>query len=1463
MAGTDAEAEMIASQSTLPHKDDTSVSQPSIATNSSPTKLHQAVADLARAYMEEMRDDVAEDPRESSHNIVDPIQPAPSAIAELNIQEIISNVAKSHSISTASINTAKEESKDESNTSHHSFPSGAVVENPNNDEIISRFGNILVSGTNDTESISELGTIIEARGVMSSLKTELMSWTETGCCISPSSLRGGKFEFNEEEEDEETCSLVDKHHDNHDREDGNFNIDVVQTDSIEKSKGTKKENIQDVIEAEDDFVEEDDNESIVAEMKSSEEEEGSVEDASAMEEDEGSVEEACVAEEDVSVQEDMEDAPSEFPAVDRYADGTEDDNGLCTVESDQTAPTNNFEASMMAESVRAVESADHSVDCQDELVDEMESPETDEVAAAEEEFGEEIARCASPSADTQESVTSTEVAALIASIKNESLSHETSVQEPSVQESSFPEIAVQEEVRCTSPSTETEESATSADIGALIARIKQESPVKSDKSMFLEEAAESSVKSQVSSASSKGSNKKSHVSKGSIQSQANDGTSEIIAFEDNAVDENTDNTIEGDDSRTEDKQPESADDEATPEPMCTEQTNMPALVVETSNFSPPYASILRPSSDIPAEAVLSPHSEASAVTNITSNQTPTPVPGQKTVHWSSSLGALSSEGDFATGTSNKSITSDSSASTDITRERTFSDHTGDREPSVPQMTSTPLDPFQTYKKQIDSFSGSLEDLTEGWVSKIKKDWHYVNHSSISSMKEDILSWTESGACLGHTPFWSPPSTPSNMLSTPQEGNADIPNTKENEATDALDRDPSGVSVEGHNVESTCLSPRKNSIPTLGTIDEHVESTRSCSPIPVVDSAQHFLTNVGFRLSPRSAEEHGRTMHLHEDVYKERDFLREWKLDAEETMQCQDTVTGLLREQKASLVKQCSELERAMKDLKEWKFDSSEELRIQSAQLEELLAQKSELIKRCEENQELIQELTNWKVAAEDALATREAELEKTRRDNSTLSEECLEQRAVIKDLTEWKIESTETMKNQKLELVEVHSRSVSLTTQCKNYEDSIHQLTSWKSDVEPVMESHVVELKQLKDDNAALTSKCDDQQISIDKLNRWKINAEEEMKMQLSMLEMFEKTTSNLTAECDEHKKCSAELAKWKSDAEDTIKKQILTIGELIQWKDAAENKERELYSQLESLEEEKRKLVEQCDEYRASINELMVYKVEAEKNQERHLAEIESLKTQIAAPRLENEKALEELTRWKAEAQEKMENKEAELNELQSHYLIFGKQCKEQKEIIEQKEEEFINLTDEIAVASKKISRLEKDNVKQEKKIKSFEEIVQTKTNEVAELKAMVAKLQDELENDDKPYKQEMSAAKIAHHKELMVLKTERHMLASKIDKLVNKNQDLQSRVTTLNTSMEELENKYDFEKERHQESKVAVRKLEKALKVRVLLILTLAYSCSELHLIIFIIFRLCVRSIIGRREETQTNGEKASIRC
>lgn len=1468
MAETDAEAKMIASQSTLPHKDDTSVN-PSVTTNSSPTKLHQAVADLARAYMEDMRDDVADDPREQSHN-ADPIEPAPSAIAELNIQEIISNVAKSHSISTASFNTARDASNGESlknskrdeNTSQHSFPSGAVGDNPTNDEIISRFGSILVTGTNDTESISELGTMIEARGVMSSLKTELMSWTETGCCISPSSLRGGKFDFIDEE-DEETCSIADE---NEDMEESKINIDVVKTDSIDK-----KEKVRDVVKSEDEFVEEnamnaEDDESVVAEINLSEEEEGSVdedipvvgedegsvEDASVVEEDEGSDAGAYVVEEDASVLEE-EDAPADFPVLDVNADGIEADKGLCTVESDQTEPTNNFETSELAKSVHAVESADDSVDCKDEVVVEKESHDTDEVAATEEEcaegvFDEEIARCSSPSVDTQGSVTSAEVAALVAAIKNESL--ETSVQEsPSVQEPSFPEIAVQEEVRCTSPSTETEESVSSVEIGALIAAIKEESL---GKSMSLEEDAASmllkgSIKSQGSTASSKDS--KSHVSQDSIQSRSDDGRSEIVAIEGNTVHDKTDsvvdpvetnNIIEDNESQTDDKQPESTSTsnisetlndesaEAMPEPISVEKTDSAALAVEISNFSPPYASILKPSSDFPTNSVRSPNSEASAITNITSNQATTPAPGQKSVHWSSSFGALSSEGDFVTGTSNKSITTDSSASTDITHERTFSDQSGDRE-HMPSMTSCPLDPFQSYKKQIDSFSGSLEDLTEGLVSKIKKDLEYIEHSSISTLKEDLFSWTESGVCIGSAPLWSPPTTPSNTLS-----DADIPMTKgDNDTvskkgkgfTNAPDKDPSVASIEEHNVEFTCLST-KNSIPTLDTTDGHVETTRSCSPVPVVDSAQQFLTNVGFRLSPRSAEDHDRTIHLHEDVYKERDFLREWKLDAEETMKCQDAVTGILREQKLSLVKQCSELEQAMKDLKEWKFESTDELRVQSAQLEDLLVQKSELLKRCESNQELIQELTNWKVAAEDALATREAELEKTRCDNSRLSEECLEQRALIKDLTEWKVESKETMKNQKIELASAYSKSVSLTSQCKNYEDSIHQLTSWKSDVEPVMESHVAELAELKQDNAALTSKCDDQQISIDKLKRWKINAEEEMKMQLNMLEMFEKTTSNLTAECDEQKKCSAELAKWKLDAESTIKQQISTIDELVQWRDAAQNKEKAIHSQLESLQEEKRKLVKQCDEYRASIDELMAYKVAAEENQERQLAEIESLKTQLAVPRADDQKALEELTKWKAEAQETMENKEAELNELQSHYMIFGKQCKEQKELIEQKEEEVNNLTDEICAASKKITRLEKDSVKQEKKIKSSEETVQTKTNEVAELKALVAKLQDELDNDDKPYKQEMSAAKIAHHKELMILKTERHMLASKIDKLANKNQDLQSRVTALNTSMEELENKYDFEKERHQESKVAVRKLEKALKVCVL-VLILACSC------------------------------------
>lgn len=259
----------------------------------------------------------------------------------------------------------------------------------------------------------------------------------------------------------------------------------------------------------------------------------------------------------------------------------------------------------------------------------------------------------------------------------------------------------------------------------------------------------------------------------------------------------------------------------------------------------------------------------------------------------------------------------------------------------------------------------------------------------------------------------------------------------------------------------------------------------------------------------------------------------------------------------------------------------------------------------------------------------------------------------------------------------------------------------------------------------------------------------------------------------------------------------------------------------------------------------MTTWKFNAEKAQTDQLAEIDHLKAELEAGLNDEErKVIEELTKWKADAEESMKNKETELNELQSHYLSFGKQCNEQKELIQQKDAEIKRLAQDMKEASKKVARLEKDTSKQANKIKSYEDTIRSTGDELAAAKAEIAQLKDKLENEGQPYREEVAAMKIAHHKELMVLKTERHMLASKIEKLTSKSQEIGSRVTNLNVEMEELENKYQQEKEEHQQSKAAMKKLEKALKVCFfdLLVVLIAMECNLICICISLSYSLSV---------------------
>lgn len=1351
----------------------------------SPPTLHQAVANLAIAYMEEMRDDT---PESQHDHPAENLELAPSATTELNIREIVSEVARTHSISGAShsppVKTeskasdskskASKKSKEEaSSQQHYPFPTHAVT----NDEIISRFDSIMVSDTNDTESISELETIIEARGVVSSLKTELMNWMpNTGCCISPSS----KFDVTEE-----------------------INVDVVKTDSVE--------------------------EGVVVVY-------GVGVEASADEEapiNEENTEENSV----ISRPEYSDNASADFPEpeVDKFkasvSVGSEGSafKPSISVETDLTEPAKNFGLAIAIEteaSTSVKTKADESLCQTDEETKESSSSDSVKSApvtfepekfpeeaiatpAASEESVKEVSRCTSPSIDTEGSATSAEVAALLAIIRNESL---------------------EDEVRCTSPSIDTEGSVISAQIGAHLTIIKNESHVASveEKDLVVPEGSVMSEVSVYKDESVSAGDETVNEKKMNVVIDENDvTTSKEVKL--NSVGKAV--TVKSSDD-VEAEAPTPVDTEPTPQTNIESDISKPTgkaiaqfAVVETveahSDKPTPTVDTRSPliltltAGSPPTESILSPHSEASRLTDITSNQTHTPMPANKSVHWSMSLDALSLEGDFLACDSSKSV---SSASV-MTRE-------SDYPPTPTNATSV----TEVYYREIakEGRSGQLGDLTSTWVAKIKKDWKCIESANFAKMRDSFVSWTESGACFTDTTLASQLS-----LDIVQDGSDSAIERRDTTKSAAISNVASlAIEESAQCTSETATATVKNSAPPV------TENIEQCGSSPVTEAATQYSCeqvkpalqdNVAEPISPdtrvrtATATEHlhedvyNATEHLHEDVYKERDYLREWKLNAEETMKCQDTVTCVLREQKLSLVKQCNELERAIKDLKEWKFQASDKMKSQSTQLADLTVQKAGLVKQCEQNQESIQELSNWKFAAERGLAIREAEVEQIKIKNATLSEENQERREAIDALTEWKIESMETMKNQLAELECAQSKISTLTTQCKTYQDSVRELTSWKSDNEPVMQNHVAELKRLNDENAALVSKCDDQQISMDRLSRWKMNAEEEMKQQLAKLKLFEKQVSELTSESNQQNEFTEQLEKWKSDAEDTIKKQLSTIDELSKWKKTASEQSTEMTGKIESLEKENADLTKQCSEYKASIEELTTAKLNAEETQRSQLAEIETLTAQLEAGLNDEDRTtLEELTKWKAEAEATMKEKETELSELQSHYLIFGKQCNEQKELLQQREKEILSLTKEINAATKMIKGLEKDKLAHATKIMSYKDTIQSQTDEMAELKAEIAKLKERLESEDQPHKQEIVAMKMAHHKELMVLKTERHMLASKIQKLVNKNEDLTSKVTNLNVEMDELESKYQHEKEGNDSSKIAVKKLEKALKVR-----------------------------------------------
>ena len=1313
-----------------------STSPETVPTNTSSPKesqtLHRAIADLARAYMEEMRDDAPttttqtdDCSKESSPRAEDSAEKKEeeSSMAELNIQEILQNVVKTHSLEPTSKTPSVPQSSlqlSESNLSRQSTrssPEPKMIDESSilssspkkKDEILSRFDSIHLTCSHETP-ISTLDVIEQTSRssvLLNSLTSRLgimqtMNWTE-GCCISPKS----KLEMMEEE--------------------STINVDVVRTESMEKSLLEERS-------------------SVVSEVEIEVEQEISIEEEGSVVSEEGSVEE-----------ESMEESLHEETTV----------SGVCS-KSAETEPVNNLdpvkEAKLEEDSAKQ-EYVETSSSPQNQ-VHEANSADTDavdntsafldfptEATLIRDSSQEEPYRSISMD-DTEGSVTSAEVAAILSSIPDSEEVEDTPLAAATASVSSNKSTASNdEEVRCR---TETEESTLSEGLKAILVAIKNESPVASKESEENVEGEEVDAPEGVADSVSE-------------VKETKEREEEVLV---DCVEEKTEVTSE--EAKSEVVEPVSSTPKSSiqdvPQDDCKE-TLSPQEEEEVA---------------FPHESVLSPHSEASRMTDIASNQSLA-----KSVRWSMSLGALSSEG----GTREESL-------------------------SQAQSRSSAASPCPVGESQCSS--SPLQDLTSNLLAKLKKDWKYVETSSLVEWRDDIISWTEQGACFRDTTLMSDGKSMEGdivknegMQRTETAGESKIVESSPVKADkESPDSSPSVVSAPAERNSS----PMKQFLSQVGINAASMsKSFGHKGAAPKLEVANNNATET----VDVSKEQEQRTKQIHEEVFKERDSLREWKFNAEESMKCQEAVTGVLREQKSSLVKQCGDLENTIKELKEWKFDINVELEAKATQIEDLASQKTELIKQCEKHQQSIEELTQLKMTRDDALVAREADLQQMKLEHANLVDLSREQQEAIKNLNEWKAESTEIMKNQLSELESERAKSLDLADRCKHHQESIHQLTSWKSEKEPILESHAEEMRLLKEEKSSLVSKCDDQQISLDKLNRWKMSAEEELKQHLDKLEMAEKRNVEANARCEEQIKANEELAKWKSEAEETVKKQIKLIDELTQSKIEAAAQEQNMNDQLELLREKNAELIGQCDKYKNTIEEFTKSKLDLEKSLSEQLAEIDSLKIELAAcPKKEDVKAdkeaVKDLTKWKAKAETALKEKKTELNELQSHYLIFGKQCNEQKELIEQQEDKLKSLTKERDDASKKLSLLEKESSKQAKKIKTHEDTIQSKSDEVTELKAEIAQLKEKIEGDGKPDKEEMLAMKMSHHKELMALKTERHMLASKIEKLASKNEDANSQVRELRSEFEQLKSKYEHEKEGHDNSKTAVKKLEKALKVR-----------------------------------------------
>ncbi|KAL3794144.1 hypothetical protein HJC23_012851 [Cyclotella cryptica] len=329
-----------------------------------------------------------------------------------------------------------------------------------------------------------------------------------------------------------------------------------------------------------------------------------------------------------------------------------------------------------------------------------------------------------------------------------------------------------------------------------------------------------------------------------------------------------------------------------------------------------------------------------------------------------------------------------------------------------------------------------------------------------------------------------------------------------------------------------------------------------------------------------------------------------------------------------------------------------------------------------------------------------------------------------------------------------------------------------------------------------------------DELKKWKSEAEVSLKNQSKDLDQLISQNSTLLALCDEKEEFIKDLSKWKREAEETIEKQ--------------DNK-------LDELSFQTSHLVEVCSEQQESIKELRKWKSDAEyamNTQRQDLKELRSQNSNLLCRCNEQQEFIEELTNWKTDAKEKLKNNDEELIKLRSQNSSLLIQWNGQQASIEEQQEKIKTLSHRLEVESYTVSRFEEDFLVHSKNMMSLKESIQAKSSEIAELKAKIdelnilnaqmseqAKAAPSQEKED--VEKEMLTMKMNHHKEILLLKTQKQDLASKVDDLLAEQDEFQSRIEALNENVALLEKALQDERERHSEARMAVAGMEKALRV------------------------------------------------